>query len=178
MKEIWRNIKNYEGLYQVSNMGRIKSFHKYGGTNERILKLKIHYSYNRQRMDYNICLCKNGHAKSYSVARLVAEAFIPNPNNLPQVNHKNEFDTLNNSVENLEWCTAKYNTNYGTHNKRSAKNRKRKINQYDLNNNFMKTWDSELDIEKETGWFGTHITACCKEKQKTAYGYKWKYKYI
>ena len=172
MKEIWRDIKNYEGLYQISNLGNIKSLHR---NKIKLLKLRVHYSYNKTRKDYVIGLCKNGVVKTYYVSRLVAEAFIPNPNNLPQVNHKNEFDTLNNSVDNLEWCTAKYNSNYGTRTKRIVNKHKRKIAQYDLNNNLIKIWNSGIDVEKEMNWFSTKIIACCRNKQKTAYGYMWKY---
>lgn len=107
--EEWKDVPNYEGLYQVSNLGRIKSLRdKNGKAREKILKLKLSkFGY------YQICLCKNGKQKWYFVHRLVALAFIPNPNNLPQINHIDENKT-NNYVENLEWCTSKYNSNYGT----------------------------------------------------------------
>ena len=109
MKEIFKDIEEYEGLYQISNLGRVKSL-KYG--KERILKPakdKKGYLY--------VCLYKQGKMKIYRVHRLVAQAFIPNPNNLPQVNHKDE-DKTNNASSNLEFCDAKYNNNYGNHNKK------------------------------------------------------------
>ena len=118
-KEIWKDIKGYEGLYQVSNFGRVKSLTKYHKTKkgyfskERILKL-----IRNERGYLLVGLCKNWKKQKVFVHRLVAETFIPNPNNLPQVNHINEFEKDNNSIDNLEWCTCKYNCNYGTRNKR------------------------------------------------------------
>lgn len=113
-KEIWKDIPGYEGLYQVSNIGRVKSLarditdtRKTCHRKERILKLiKDKYGYNV------VCLRKNGNPQNMKVHRLVAMAFIPNPYDLPMVNHKNEIRN-DNHVENLEWCDAKYNVNYG-----------------------------------------------------------------
>lgn len=107
--EIWRDIADFEGLYQVSNLGRVKSKnYRHTTGQERVLKpVKDRYGYLR------VDLCKDGKVKNMKVHRLVAQAFIPNPNNWPQVNHRDEIKS-NNSVENLEWVTASYNTNYGT----------------------------------------------------------------
>ena len=103
MEEIWKDIQGYEGLYQVSNYGRVKSLHK----GERILTL------GRTTRGYSgITLYKHGKLQPFSVHRLVAMAFIPNPHNLPMVNHKDECRT-NNNVENLEWCDSLYNSRYG-----------------------------------------------------------------
>ena len=174
--EIWKDIKGYEGYYQVSNFGRVKSIerkvNKWDGIrtiNERILKQNLsHNGY------YFVSLSKNGKRRTYRVNRLVAEAFIPNPDNLPQVNHKEE-NKLNNNVENLEWCTSKYNNNYGTHNDKISKRLSKPVLQLDKNGNFIKLWESIMSIERETGFFQGSISNCCKGKYKTSYGYKWKY---
>lgn len=113
--EIWRDIKGYEGLYQVSNLGRVKSLERYvkGIYGLRKVQQKI-ISITRIRTNgyMQVHLTKNGIAKTYQVHRLVAEAFIPNPHNLPIVNHKDE-NKINNCVWNLEWCTYSYNLTYG-----------------------------------------------------------------
>lgn len=119
MQEIWKDIKHYEGLYQVSNLGNVKTLDKYVNSgiknnNKVKRKGKLLKQYNK-RGYLQVTLTHNNKRKYVGVHRLVAQAFIPNPNNLPQVNHKDE-DPLNNHVENLEWCTAKYNCNYGNRN--------------------------------------------------------------
>ena len=114
MKEVWKDIQDYEGFYQVSNLGRIKSLGNSKTRKEKILKPIYHKQY------YQITLSKNNIRIQYRVHRLVAEAFIPNPDNLPQVNHKDE-NKLNNYVDNLEWCDALYNNNYKDKGKRISK---------------------------------------------------------
>lgn len=102
-KEIWKDVKHYEGLYRISNFGRVWSVHKQD--------YKVPHTKENGYMF--VQLYKNGVMKNEYIHRLVALTFIPNPKNLPQVNHKDE-DKSNNSVNNLEWCDCKYNNNYGT----------------------------------------------------------------
>lgn len=169
MEEIWKDIEGYEGLYQVSNMGRVKSVRK-----NIILREGISRGYSV------LNLSKNGKPLTKKVHRLVANAFIPNPDNLPQVNHKDE-NKANNCVENLEWCDCKYNLNYGTGNKkRGLSNTNGKLSkpvcQYSKDGCFIKEWKSIRDIERITGYDSGHISECCRNIRKTAHGYLWKYK--
>ena len=112
MKEEWKDIEGYENEYQVSNLGKVKSL-----KSNIIMKQNLNKKYNR----YSIMLWKNGKSKRFWVARLVAKAFVfnPNPDIFTQVNHKDENKTNNNS-DNLEWCTVAYNNTYGTRLQRQA----------------------------------------------------------
>ena len=116
IEEIWRPIEGYEGLYEVSNTGRVRSVDRYVKTcygSYRLYKGKV-LSPGKDKNGYlKVVLNCNGKCKTINVHRLTAQAFIPNPDNLPMVNHKDE-DKSNNNVDNLEWCTAKYNNTYGT----------------------------------------------------------------
>jgi hypothetical protein len=123
MQEIWRNIKGYEGIYQVSSQGNVRSLPRTivdGANHKKHYKGKMLTS----RIDkggYKIIDLRNGYdKKTYKVHRLVALAFIPNPNNKPEINHKKENEKWNNFVDNLEWATSKENMNYGTMNQRKA----------------------------------------------------------
>lgn len=170
MTEIWKDIKNYEGLYQVSNLGRIRSFYNYKRNGNNILTPQIKRGY------YQVGLRKDKKRKWYQLHRLIATAFIPNPKNLPQVNHKDENKT-NNSIDNLEWCTVSYNNCYGTRLKRVKEKTSRAVLQYDLKGNFIKEYNSLSEASvccniKSPG----NITECCKGKYKQAGGFIWKYK--
>lgn len=181
MEEIWKNIKNYENLYQVSNLGNVRS-----KTHTRINgKKKTQLCVSKGRLlipgkDSNgymiVVLSKNGKTKSYRVHRLVAETFIPNVNNFRCVNHKDE-NKQNNCINNLEWCNHKYNNNYGTKPQRISKANSKKVIQYDKKYNFIKLWDSITEAEKnlKKKRAGVNISACCKLKNKTAYGFIWRY---
>lgn len=114
MIEEWKDIKDWEGLYRVSSLGRIYSIRR-----NLYLKPRLAGNY------YRVALTKNSKQYQLLISRLVAQAFIPNPNNLPCVNHKDE-NKLNNTVDNLEWCDYKYNTNYGSRNKRVSEKLKGK----------------------------------------------------
>ena len=115
--EIWKDIEGYEGLYQVSNLGRVKSLKVSKIKSERIRK-----SYQQSSGYISIVLCKNGKVTNHKIHRLVANAFIDNPDNLPEINHKDE-NKANNCVDNLEWCDSSYNKNYGTRTEKFIRSR-------------------------------------------------------
>lgn len=165
--EIWCPIKGYEGIYEVSDQGRVRSL-KFG--KERILKP------GRNPKGYILVhLYKNREKKWYLVHRLVALAFIPNPDNLPQVNHKDE-NPSNNKVENLEWCDCKYNNNYGTRNQRQAEKISKPVLQLTKSGELVREWKSTRDAERNLGFNHGNISSCCTGKCKSAYGFIWKFK--
>ena len=153
-----KDIAGYEGLYAVMSCGKVYSY-----INEKFLKP---YTDNDGYLRVN--LYKDGKIKQYLIHRLVADAYIPNPENLPQINHKDE-NKANNCLQNLEWCDAKYNTNYGTRNEKIRK----PILQFTLDGEFVREWSSATDVGKKVN---DGICKCLKGKNKTAYGYIWKYK--
>ena len=167
MNEIWKDIDGYEGLYQVSNKGNVKSL-KWG--KERILRPVIdRYGY------YYIMLYNDSVRKRFKLHRLVAQAFIPNPENKPQVNHKDE-NKLNNCVNNLEWSTAKENSNYGTRNERMGYSLCKSILQYSKFGDFIKEWQSAVEVKRVLDINKSNITQCCKGKLKSSGGFIWRYK--
>lgn len=162
--EIWKDIKGYENLYQVSNLGRVKSLNS-----GKIRKTS------KERCGYiSIALSKNGIKKQYKVHRLVAQAFLQNPYRLPQVNHKDENKT-NNNVENLEWCTPKYNVNYGTAIKRRVDKqmnntkRSKKVLCIEINT----IYPSISEAQRQTGYSEKGISLCCRKLQEKCGGYHW-----
>ena len=167
-EEIWCPIKGFEGLYEVSDQGRVKSI---GYGKERILSPgKL------QTTGYlQVVLCKNGEKKNLLVHRLVAQTFIPNPQNMPQVNHIDE-NPSNNKVENLEWCDAKYNNNYGTHNQRMVEKKSKPVLQYTKSGEFVKEWKSASDVQINLNYNQSNISKCCTGKCKSAYNFIWKFK--
>ena len=173
MKEIWREIEGYPN-YMVSNMGRVKTLERV--VSGRLLKEKIlKPMINRDGYCYVNLYYNTKKYKSKALHRLVAQAFLPNPNNLPQVNHKDENKT-NNVVENLEFCTAKYNSNYGTHIERQAINRAVPISQYDLNGNFIRHWFGGVsEVGRELGLNPSNLSACIlgRKGRKSCGGFLW-----
>ena len=159
------------GLYQVSNLGNVRSLN-YNKT-KKIQHLKK--VVNNKRGYLAVGLSKKGIFKIKTVHRLVAETFISNPNNLPQVNHIDE-NKLNNSVTNLEWCTNKYNINYGTRKERISEKKGRKIIQLDKDDNIIKVWNGTCQASRELKINEGNIWEACNNKRKTAGKYKWKYK--
>ena len=179
-KEEWRDVKGFEGQYQISNTGRVKSLTRRGRVQlpkERSYTRNYKGRILRQKTDKDgYLLVQLGKSCTAKVHRLVAIAFIKNPNNLPMVNHKDE-NKSNNKVENLEWCTSYYNNNYGTHCLRSGIKHRKKVLQISIQGVLIKTFNSLKDAELDLGVKGasTPICRCCKGKNKSAYGYKWEY---
>ena len=173
MEEIWKDIKGYEGIYQISNLGRVKSSERRGNGREIILKgWKPKDGYKRVK------LIKKYKVENKLIHRLIAEAFIPNPNNYPVVNHKNGIKT-DNQIENLEWCTQKYNMREAQRlnllNPGKNIKEKRKVKQYTKEGKFIEEWSSMIEVQRKLGYKTSAISMCCKGKIKTAYGYIWKY---
>jgi hypothetical protein len=172
--EIWKDIKGYEGQYQISNKGRVYSIPriiKKSNGKTQFVRGRILKAYIKQHKYLEVNLCINGKGKWYLVHRLVAEAFIPNPNNLPQVNHKDE-NKLNNNVDNLEWCTPKYNTNYGDAQERKIATRKKPVLQYSLDGELIAEYESISTAARATGFDYSGIRSCCTGKYKKAYGFR------
>lgn len=188
--EIWKSL-DFLGYpdYEISTLGRVKSLERTiirkNGIkktySERILKPQNERDYQR------VGLWKDRKIKHFRVHRLVALAFIPNPEKLPCINHKDE-NPSNNHINNLEWCDIRYNINYGLRNekagKRISKTKKGKpqykqrkpILQYTLLGEFIKEFDSAKSASENLNIYATSITQCCKGKLKTCGGYIWKYK--
>ena len=181
-KEVWRDIPEYEGLYQVSNYGNVKSLARNNCNvclKDRILK----YSKNHQGYK-QVALFKKSKQKSFKIHKLVALAFIPNPNNYPCINHI-DGNKQNNCVDNLEWCTYSHNNkeafrlklkkpiNKGNFNEKSFNHKQ--VVQYDLQGNLIRIWGSLIQIKRELGYYCCPISNCCHKRKGfyTAYGYKW-----
>lgn len=178
--EVWKPIPNYEGFYEVSNTGKVRSIYRY----RRVLKPMISTT-GYERVD----LFKNKNRKQFSVHRLVAMTFIDNPDQKPFVNHKDENKT-NNSVDNLEWVTHVENCHYGTAIARRTEHldySKRRINnagqilacskpiiQYDKNGNYIREWKSATECSKETGFSISGIRSVVRGKRNSIFGYVFK----
>lgn len=191
--EIWKDISNYEGLYQVSNLGRVKSLERIiirKNNKQLSIKEKILKPQNMKNYKF-VRLSKNNETKQHFIHRLVAQAFLDNQHNYNEVNHKDE-NPSNNIVSNLEWCSHKYNMNYGTINIRRAiteKNTKKgrvynynhncnhkgkKVVQYDLQGNFIKEWKSIAEASKTLKL--NKIWEVCNNKRNKCGNFIWKYK--
>lgn len=163
--EEWEDIVDYEGLYQVSNLGNIRN------NKGKILSIGHTldgYCYVR--------LNKNGKRKYPKVSRLVAIAFLPNPSNLPQVNHKDE-NKDNNYINNLEWCDCKYNCNYGTRNERRAKSQSKSVIGIKEDSGLIIEFSSMSEACRQLGISTGNMSNCCKDSNKTLKGFNWRYLY-
>ena len=174
MTEIWKPIKGYEGRYEVSNLGNVRSLNwRKSGLAKKLTPAIDRYGY-LQVWLYN----HKGERNFLKVHRLVAETFIPNPGNKPQVNHKDEIKT-NNRVENLEWMTSKENCNYGTRNERagkaSGKTRSKQVIQYTKDCELVKVWSSTYEVERQLGFAHNSISLVARGIRKTCGGFVWKY---
>ena len=172
MEGIWKDIDGYNRMYQISNIGRVKSLERRDSKGRfvkgRMLKLgKDSNGYPQAH------LWKDGKQKCFLVHRLVAEAFIPNINGYAEINHVNEIKTDNN-VANLEWCNKKYNNNYGTCIARSSEARSKPVLQYDKEGNFIKKYPSLRSVNKE-GFHHSSVSLVCRGVNKQHNGYVWRY---
>lgn len=172
--EIWKPVVGYEEFYQVSNFGRVRSLDRYvsHSKDENSLYLKKGKILSERDNGHGykaVHLTVKKITKDKYVHRLVTEAFLPNPNNLPEVNHKDE-NPANNCLDNVEWCTSQYNDLYGNH----RKNLSKPVIMYDLQMNYIDEFKSGTDAERQTGAKG--VIAVCRGKRHTAGGYIWRYK--
>lgn len=158
--EIWKDIKDYEGLYQVSNLGRVKSLNYKRTGKEEILK-----AYDNGDGYLFVQLSKDGKVKNCRINRLVAQAFLPNPDSLPEVNHKDE-NPKNNRVENLEWCTRQYNVDYSL---------SKAVIGIDKVSGLILEFPSTREAERQTGISKGNICNCLKGRYKSAGGCVWFY---
>lgn len=167
-EEIWKDVVGFEGKYQVSNLGNVRSL------NYKRLRIIKEISSAKERDGYLYVTLYSGHCKQHhkKVHRLVAEAFIPNPEKLPEVNHKDE-SKKNNRLNNLEWCTSKYNINYGTGHQKTVKaaleNQAFTVKCLDDN----KEYSSARDAARDKNTQHSGILRCCRGERNTAGGYHW-----
>lgn len=188
MKEIWKDIKNYEDYYQISNLGRIKSKDRISrnGKGKYIIKGKLLKNADNGLGYKSVYLRKNGISKKHYVHRLVAQAFIKNLENKPYINHI-DCNPSNNVYKNLEWCTPKENTEYMF--KKNRQNRgnqwfekqkkyrdlqKKKVVQMDINNRIIKIYGS-INETKLYGFNPGGVCECCNKKRRLHHGFIWRY---
>lgn len=164
--EEWRDIAGFEGYYQISNLGRVKSLKR-----GRCSKEKLRVFAKAPNGYFRMVLSVGNVRKTISAHRAVAEAFIPNPMGFETVNHI-DFDKSNNSVGNLEWVSVQDNIGHAC---QHGKHYRKQVVQCDLQGNPIKVWESAYKVEQKLGYFSTLISRCCRGKQKTHKGFIWKF---
>jgi len=183
MEEIWKDIEGYEGLYQVSNMGRVRSLDRKVATAYsaiRTFKGKILAPWTDRYGYLHVNLWSERKMKSKTVHRLVAGAFISNPDNMPEVNHKDE-DKQNNRADNLEWCDTRYNINYGNRSHKVSQTRISnailglRVEQLTMDGQHVRTFDSIREASRVSGADKSVIVRVCKGRLQSAGGYRWRY---
>lgn len=179
--EEWRPIKGYEGLYEVSNMGNVRSLdrvgyqrHWQGGLSRYFHKGHILKPHKRSNGYMCITLKKDGQKITHNIHRLVAISFIPKPNGKDCINHL-DANPQNNDVSNLEWCTQSENIQYAYDHGTKTPPHQKKVGQYDFDGNLIKIWNSQTEPEKALGIFQANIYKVCNGKRKQAGGYIWRY---
>ncbi len=182
----WKDVVGYEGYYKVSNTGRVIRLERkiwsprnnaWSTLPEKLLPLEATTSGSNNIPYVKVTLTKDGEVKHYFVHRLVAEAFIPNPNGYAVINHKDE-NSLNNNVSNLEWCTQEYNTNYGNRNTKVSIQLGVPIDQYDMDGNLLNTFRSAAEACRQLNFppnRQSNISAVCRGIRKSSLGYIWKF---
>ena len=174
MKEIWRPVKGYEGRYEVSNLGRVRSL------NYRMKPGRVQVLKPAKNSDgyLNVHLYAGDGGKSIKVHRIVAAAFIPNPDNLPEINHKNEKKD-DNRVENLEWCSRDENMRYGTISERIIKKQSRSVVALDPVTHRVVYRFGSAEMTRSFGFTPSEVSRCCRKARgrKTHKGLLWAYAY-
>ena len=183
MEEIWKDIEGYEGIYQVSNLGRVRSLEQVrtkphprntSMTMTYITKGKVLKQRKHPAGYWTVMLYKDKVAETRTVHRLVAEAFIPNPNNLPEVNHIDE-NKENSRVDNLEWVTKSGNMRHGTCGERMGRKHWKAIVQMTIDGKFVKRWDCAKHASEELGLHHSAIISVCRGKANSHGGFRWRY---
>lgn len=176
-KEVWIDISGYEGMYQVSNLGNVRSVSRKIINRGCVQQIKGRVLKQGNRGGYlYVILSKNGKIKSFSIHQLVAKHFIPNPQNKPQVNHLDE-NPLNNNYSNLAWVTSKENNNYGNRNKRVFEAgivKPKRVSMYSKDGQLLRSFSSIKEASAFIGKGHSGIAACARGERKTAYGFIWK----
>ena len=169
MNETWKPIQGYEGNYEVSNYGRVRSLNYHLAGLPRIIKPTMTvngYLY--------VSLSKDGKRKTFAVHRLVAMAFVANPRGLPEINHRDE-DKTDNCAWNLEWLCHRDNCNFGTRNARMAKALAKPVLQLDLDGNLVRRWPSLEEVRRQIGFDPGRISLCCNGKRKSHRAFRWRF---